>query len=81
MVQLSARAGARIARIQRIIADQYLPPSPMSITRDEVLKEIEEMGHMYDEHCDSPFCKKYRTMFAQAAAMVAQQAQQPAGGA
>ena len=77
MTFLAARAGARIARIQQVINDKYSPPSPLSISKDEVLQEMQNMGHMYDEHCNSPFCVKYRQMFAQAALQVAQMSQQP----
>ena len=78
MVQLAARAGGRITRIQQIINDQYAKPSPESITLDEVLSEMQNRGHMYDEHCDSPFCSKYRQMFTEALAQAMQQSKQGA---
>ena len=66
MVEIAARAGARIARVQQIIKDQYYKPSEADILIAEMQAEIKNTGHAYDPYCLRPFCMKYREMFTDA---------------
>ena len=66
MVEIAARAGARIARVQQIIKDQYYKPDEMQEMLSEMQSEMKNAGHAYDEDCTRPFCVKFRRMFIEA---------------
>ena len=74
LVRIAARTAGRVAQNMRVVNDRYAPPSPLSVSREEQLKEMEETGHEFDVSCTRPTCMKIKQMFANALQQVLSEA-------
>ena len=70
-------AAEHVSQMSKRIAAMYAgEDSELTISLDEIHKELQETGHAYDENCQRPACVKWRQMHASAVQQVLSQGQQ-----
>ena len=86
IVDLVARASARVARRVQLVNDYYAPSTPLSEARElqfeRYMQHFEQFGHFAPhEGCNHPVCLEAAQMIQVALAAFSQQMMQPQGQA